>query len=340
MASIYRALGLPLPEQMPYADDRVLGKFAELLARIMPFDLVIGERTASGEEARVSRTSVCGNWGAVAGSLRYFADRFGIPRASIEGTQISFDRIKRYATYGPAELVYEPRRKNHPLAVQRTLAYFGFELGREREAIDEFPPELVDDARRTLAAALSRGEARHPAVKRNHAAIEEVRELHRRSGGRTLRLGFNDLAVLYERRLAEQDVRSMSDFRAADLTLGPLTDIAEDERARLMALPAITTIRGRDVPMDYDVEDGTGVVRLRLPEKMARTLVDSELPELDRPLRFVVTRGQRGAVRAPTLSELQELLDRPWTRDEVERAEAAPRRGKGRGGPRGRRRRR
>jgi hypothetical protein len=322
---------------MPYADDRVLGKFAERLARIMPFDLVIGERTASGEEARVSRTSVCGSWGAVAGSLRYFADRFGIPRASIEGTQISFDRIKRYATYGPPELVYEPRRKNHPLAVQRTLEYFGFELGREREAIDEFPPELVEEARRTLAVALARGEARHPAVKRNHAAIEEVRELHRRSGGRTPRLGFNDLAALYQRKLDEQDVRSMSDFRAADLSLDLRDAIGEEERAELLALPAETVIRGREIPIDYDVEDGTGVARLRLPEKMARTLVEAELPELDRPLRFIVSRGQRGAVRAPTLSDLQDLLDRPWSPVEVEseRAEERPRRRKGRGTGRG-----
>jgi hypothetical protein len=342
MASIYRALGLPLPDRMPYADDRVLGKFAELLARIMPFDLVIGERTASGEEARVSRTSVCGSWGAVAGSLRYFADRFGIPRASIEGTQISFDRIKRYATYGPPELVYEPRRKNHPLAVQRTLEYFGFELGREREAIDEFPPELVEEARRALAVALARGEARHPAVKRNHAAIEEVRELHRRSGGRTPRLGFNDLAAAYQRKLDEQDVRSMSDFRAADLSLDPLDAIAEEERAELLALPSQTVIRGSEIVIDYDVEDGTGVARLRLPEKMARTLVEAELPELDRPLRFIVTRGQRGAVRATTLSDLQDLLDRPWSPVEVEseRAEERPRRRKGRGAGRGRGRRR
>jgi hypothetical protein len=342
MASIYRALGLALPEQMAYADDRVLGKFAELVARIMPFDLVIGERTASGEEARVSRTSVSGSWGAVAGSLRYFADRFGIPRASIEGTQISFDRIKRYATYGAAELVYEPRRKNHPLAVQRTLEYFGFELGREREAIDEFPPELVGQAHHVLAEALARGEARHPAAKRNHAAIEEVRELHRRSGGRTPRLGFGDLTALYEEKLAERDVRSMSDFRAAELALGVLVDVPESERERLMALPSLASVRGREVPIDYDLEDGTGVARLRLPEKMARTLVDSELPELDRPLRFTVTRGQRGAVRASTLDELQELLDRPWSADEVERAEAAQRRrgGRTRGGGGKRRRRR
>jgi hypothetical protein len=36
----------------------------------MPFDLVIDERTAEGQEARVSKTSVAGSWGAVAGNLR------------------------------------------------------------------------------------------------------------------------------------------------------------------------------------------------------------------------------------------------------------------------------
>jgi hypothetical protein len=58
------------------------------------------------------------------------------------------------------------------------------------------------------------------------------------------------------------------------------------------------------------------VARLRLPEKLARTIVEAEIPALDRPVRFVVTRGQRGAVRADTLDELQEILDRPWSPDE------------------------
>jgi hypothetical protein len=64
------------------------------------------------------------------------------------------------------------------------------------------------------------------------------------------------------------------------------------------------------------------VARLRLPEKIARTLTEAELPVLDRPLRFVVLRGQRGAVRARTLDELQEALDRPWSPDEVDAREA------------------
>jgi hypothetical protein len=42
------------------------------------------------------------------------------------------------------------------------------------------------------------------------------------------------------------------------------------------------------------------------------------------PLRFVVLRGPRGAVRASTLDELQTLLNRPWSPDEP--FEARPRR--------------
>src|SRR5207244_5612024 len=87
-ASVYRQLDLPLPGKLPYAREETRAAFAELVARIMPFDLVIDEETADGREARVSKGSVCGGWGAVAGRLRYFAERFGVPRDSIEGTQL------------------------------------------------------------------------------------------------------------------------------------------------------------------------------------------------------------------------------------------------------------
>jgi hypothetical protein len=56
---------------------------------------------------------------------------------------------------------------------------------------------------------------------------------------------------------------------------------------------------------------------LRLPEKLARTLTEGEVPELDRPVRFTVLRGQRGAVRAATLDALQDALDAPWSPDEI-----------------------
>src|SRR5215207_2345142 len=252
-ASVYRGVGLELPARMPRARDHVHRKFADLLARFMPFDLVIDEETAWGEEARVAKTSVCGSWGAVAGTLRYFADRFGIPRASIEGTQIPVDLLRKYARRGPPELAYDPSRRHAPLAMVRRVEYFGSELEREVEPLEDFPPELADQARRVLADALARFEARHRSVPRNRAAIEEVRELYRRAGGTTGRLGQAELAKLYEEQLA--GVTSMHDFRAADLRVDRDRFVSPEERERLWALPSAVEIRGRDVEIDYDVEE-------------------------------------------------------------------------------------
>ena len=323
MASVYRGVGLPLPDRLPYAREDTRRRFANLLAQYMPFDLVIDEQTPDGQEARVSKTSVCGSWGPIAGELRYFADRFGIPRASIEGTQVPIELLQRYATRGAGEVVYDPRRKNGSLALRRTLQYHGFELDREYGPIDEFPPELEDRIRSLLADSLARGEARHSALKRHRSVIEELREVYRRSGGVTPRLGVAELTPLYERAL--QGVRSMDAFRASPLAIDFDAIVSPEDRARYRALPDAVDIRGRTVPIDYDVEEvsGTlrGVARLRLPEKLARTMTEEELPELDRPVRFTVLRGPRGAVRATTLAELQDMLDRPWSPDEVTRDE-------------------
>jgi ATP-dependent helicase HrpA len=319
MASVYRGVGLELPSKLGYARDHTLRRFAELLAQFMPFDLVIDEETADGQEVRVSKTSVCGSWGPIAGDVRYFADRFGIPRGAIEGTQIPIELIHRYAKRGASDVAYDPRRKNSPLSLVRRLAYHGFELEREFEPIDVFPDEVADRARRILADALARGEARHPVLKRHRPVIEEIREAHRRSGGATPRLGVAELIPLYEAAL--RDVTSMDAFRSSPLAIDFDSVVRPEERARWMALPDMVVVRGREIPIDYDVEelDGKprGVARLRLPEKLARTLAEEELPVLDRPIRFTVLRGPRGAIRAATLDELQDLLDRPWSPNEV-----------------------
>src|SRR5437868_2031407 len=265
-ASIYRSLGMELPTRMVNARDHIYRKFTELLAQYMPFDLVIDELTADGTEARVSKTSVCGSWGAIAGSLRYFADRSGTPRAAIEGTQIPMELIRRYATRGKAELIYDPRRKHGPLMLRQSLEYFGFELDKAVETIEEFPPELATQARHLLAEAVARGEARHFAVKKNRDVIEGMREAYKRSGGETRRLGLPELTAVYEGQLA--DVGSMDDFRAARLVVDRDKFVPREVRERLERLPDRVQIRDREVEIDYDVEerDGQrqGVARLRL----------------------------------------------------------------------------
>ncbi len=326
MASVYRAVGLPLPERMENAGEWTLASFQKLLAEFMPFTLVIDEETASGDEARVSKTSVCGSWGPIAGELRYFADRMGNPRASIEGTQVPFELVRRFAQVSEGEVVYSPDSRRAPLALKRRVEYHGFTLERETEPIDEFPPAFADRARRVLAEALARGEARHPGARQNLVEIEAVRETYRRSGGTTPRLGFAELVSLFEQQLAGVD--SFTQFRHTPLVVDADAIVPRAVRERYANLPDHVTIRDREVEIHYDVEstpnDGTlGVARLRLPEKMARTLVAEELPTLDRPLRFMVARGARGAARGNTLDELQEELERPFTPAEIEHLERA-----------------
>ena len=337
MASIYRAVGLPLPTRMPRTTPAIERRFIELLARVLPFDLVIDEATARGDEARVSKTSVCGSWGAIAGTLRFFADKFGVPRAAIEGTQIPGDLVRRHATTHAPRLVYDPGKRDRPLALERRVSYFGFELDREREPISAFPEAMAGEARRVLADALARGEARHQAVPRNRPLIEEVREVWRRSGGATARLTQAELASWYEAQLA--DATGLDDFRHAQLRFEVNAFVPAAVRARWLALPGAVEIRDRTVPIHYEVEEsveGTvqGVVRLQMPEKLARTLVEEELPTLDRPLRFAVTRGARGTVKASSLEELHDLLARPFTDSEIARERSGDRSGERR--PKGR----
>ena len=170
-----------------------------------------------------------------------------------------------------------------------------------------------------LAEALARGEARHIAVKRNRDAIEAVREVWRRSGGARRGSGTPELAALYERQL---DGVRLDEFRSRQLRLD-LDALVPPRCARRTGAAEHDDVRGREVEIQYDVDEDEaglpyGVVRLRLPEKLARTLVAEEVPALDRPVRFVVLRGQRGAVRAATLEELQGLLDLPWSPGEDE----------------------
>lgn len=319
MASVYRAVGLPLPSRMSIADESALRSFQTLLAQFMPFTLVIDEQTASGDEARVSKTSVCGSWGPITGEIRYFADKFGNPRASIEGTQVPYELLRPYAVVTEGELVYEPNSKRAPLALRRRVEYQGFELEREVEAIDTFPPGLAAKARHVLADALARGDARHPGARRNQDVIDAIRETYRRSGGTTPKFGLAELTAYYERQLAH--VNSIDEFRHTSVHVDADELVPRAVRERYASLPSTATVRDRDVEIHYDVEETPaglqGVARLRLPEKVARTLNEHELPTLDRPLRFIVTRGARGAARATTLAELQEELDRPFTEKEI-----------------------
>jgi ATP-dependent helicase HrpA len=307
IASIYRSLDLPLPRHLPRLNDPLEKDWKRLVARVMPFDLVIDEETSWGEEVRVGKTSVCGTWGAVAGNINFFADRFGRARGSIDGTELPYALIREFATAGEGEIVYDPEHRRHPLRLRKTVEYHGFVLDSEEEAIEAFAPEVADRARRALAEALVDGIAHHPDHGTNRAALRELREVYRRSGGKAT--GGHDGLIDY---LAAKlkDVGSYADFLEADIRVSADELVPRAERERWLALPDTVTLMGHDFPLDYHMEGDTPVVRARVPDWLVRDLDEEEIPELDRPLRWTVLRGRKEALRAESLEEAREMLDR------------------------------
>jgi hypothetical protein len=312
-ASVYRSLELPLPRTLPYANRELRGRFADLLAEWMPFDLVIDEKTSDGQEVRVSRTSVAGSWGAVAGTIRFFADRFGVPRASIEGTTISYELVRRFAQVGPPEVILTGSRKYSQLAVARRLSYFGFDLETEVEPLrGTFPEELAAGARDALAAALLDGATPHPDQGRIRRGVSILREWWKRSSGELSNASDDAIRGLLRQQL--ESISSWDGFLATPLTLDPEALVPAAERHHLDSLPGTVRIQGDAVALEYRVEQGEGIVRLRLREGQARRLNERDLPALDRPLRFEVMRSGEDPLQADTLAELHQLLRQPRRR--------------------------
>ncbi len=310
LASVYRSLELPLPKQLPYASKDIRRRWSDLIARIMPFDLVIDEHTADGQEARVSKTSMAGSWGAVAGMLRYFADRFGTPRAAIEGTTLSYDLVHKFATLSSPRIVLGGPRKHQRLTIERRRTYFGFELETELETLeDEVPPELQPAARDVLAQALWEGETTHPDQNRLRRTVGELDELWRRSAGSLEAASPQALRANIRSQL--ESVRGWQDFLRARITLDVDELVNPSTRAQLGELPSRIHLRGDAVPLDYEVRNGQGIARVRLREGQAKRLRTDELPRLDRPLVFAVQRGRHPPILADSIPDLQALLQRP-----------------------------
>src|SRR2546430_2056050 len=188
-----------------------------------------------------------------------------------------------------------------------------------------FPAELADAARTALVEALLAGDAPHPDQGRLRRALERLGFYWRRSGGRLAGTATEQLAALLGTQLAR--VGSWEDFLGTRLTLDVDAMIPEDERRALEALPSSVHLYGDRVPVDYEVERGVGVVRLRLKEGQARRLQPSDVPPFDRPVRFTVLRGKREALRSDSLDELRRGLS-GLSRGERQRLVRGGRRGR------------
>jgi len=306
-ASVMRTLELPLQDKLPPVTKDIVGKFRDLVARVMPFSLVIDEETAWGEQVRLSRSSTCNSHSAVAGRLSYFADRFGMPRAAIEGTNISYRTIKRHSVRGDPVVEFHTTHNRTGLVTARRTEYFGFELDRERSWITgKFSLELVAQARVVLAQALVDGVTQHTRQPTISKVVNRLNEYWRRSGGT---LGVARADRVADLLLGQLDrVNSWREFLDLDLELGIDALIPPDVRRSLDNLPSSAHVLGDRIPLVYQLEGGKPVALLRMREGQARRLRRRDLPCLDRPLHFSVLRGRREIVRATSLDELQARL--------------------------------
>ena len=232
-----------------------------------------------------------------------------MPRAAIEGTQLPYDLMRSYARVGPPEVAYDPRQRRAPLTVARRRTFHDFEIERATEPLDAIPPELAGAARAALVEALMTGTAHHHHARALRHTLERLGELWRRSGGSLSGVAGSEVRAALGRRLTP--LGRFDDFLRADLALDVNEFVPAERRRELDALPSFVTLRGERCPLDYEIEDGTGVVRARVKERLAHDLRDEDLPALDRPLRFAVLRGRHAALRAASLSELRRELKVP-----------------------------
>lgn len=310
MASVYRSLELHLPRGLPYVSKELRQRFVELVARVMPFDLVIDEHTADGQEARVGKTSQAGGWGAVAGVLRFFADRFGTPRASIDGTTIPYELVRRFARRERRRVEVAGPRKHQTLMVMHTLTYFGFELDTIEEPLSgPIPAELRPAAVEAMIEGLIDGSAVHPDHGRVRRAVRELDEYWRRSGGSAEGASPERVRTAIGAQL--EGVSSWAEFQARRLELDPADHVDLPTRVRLDALPGTVHLLGDATALEYDIDRGRGIVRIRLREGQARRLREDQLPPFDRPVRFQVVRGGEAPLEAESLEMLGALLRKP-----------------------------
>ena len=160
-------------------------------------------------------------------------------------------------------------------------------------------------------------------------ALERLGFYWRRSGGRLTHAATEHVSARLGAQLS--GVGSWDEFINTRLVLDVDEMVPEAERRALEALPASAHLYGDRVPVDYEVEQGIGVVCLRLKEGQARRLQPRDLPPFDRPVRFTVLRGKRDAVRSESLEDLRRQLS-GLSRGERQRLARGGRRGRGGGG--------
>jgi hypothetical protein len=151
------------------------------------------------------------------------------------------------------------------------------------------------------------GAARHKDARTLRHTLDRLGELYRRSGGSLPGTDGAAIRAALAGRLSS--ATTLDEMQRADLALSLDAFVTPEARRSLEALPSSVEISGEDCPLDYEIEDGKPIVRIRMKEHLARRLGSHEVPTLDRPIAFTVIRGKHAAVRASSLQDLRRALN-------------------------------
>ena len=299
---------LPLPRTLPYAGKELRHRWADLVARIMPFDLVIDEQTADGRPARVSKSSVAGSWGAVAGNAPLLRRPVRHPPRVDRGDDAELRPGAAARDLGGAGGAAVGRREAAgargapPAPLRRVRTGDGRRADwRGRSRLD-----LRAAARDALVAGLMEGRPASRPGWGSPGRSGKLREWWRRSGGTVEAASEGDSAAA-----SDDPTRRGGRAGTASWPRGWRSTRRGWCRptcgTRSEALPAMVRVRGDAVTIAYEMETGTGDRPDLAPRGPGVPMNEDELPVLDRPLRFgVAARG--GPIRADTLRALQQLL--------------------------------
>jgi hypothetical protein len=196
------------------------------------------------------------------------------------------------------------------LVVAHTLEYFGFELDTVEEPLTgAIPTDLAPLAIDALVNGIINGTVTHPDHGKIRRAARELDEYWRRSGG--TQEGASPTRVRAAIATQLEGITSWADFEARRLELDPADHLDLATRVRLDRLPATVHLLGDATAVEYAIERGEGIARLRLREGQARRLTEDQVPALDRPVRYLVVRGGEAPIEAESLATLGALLRKP-----------------------------
>jgi len=265
MKSIYRQMGLrlPTPESLHIVTNNSLlhESFQHLIAKVQSLDFVHDERNSDAGitvwAAEHSQTKGSDN---VLGSIRFWEDKKGHRRATVEGTAVDESILNFYAQKTPVSV---EAVTDKGVKIEFKRAFAGETLNRIEEFVADadVPETLRLDAEQKFLNAIRGLEWFGPAVN-NNSDVRKMSELYwLRSGGTTHKITQAEEQANYEKVLGGHGIYSVQttiaainagkvDPKALFLKLEDFVSAKEQAQAELLN-PEEITVAGKDFHIHY-----------------------------------------------------------------------------------------